>query len=239
METLFRGFYPRIHDRGIEPRRWLADYDRTYIERDVRQIVNVGDLGAFRRFLRLGAGRVGQLINLSSLANDCGINHTTAGRWLSILETSFIVTILRPHHRNFNKRLVKSPKLYFLDTGLLCYLLGIESPQQLLSHSSRGYVFESFVVSELLKNGYNGGYEPQLFFWRDSKGNEVDVLIESRGELSAIEVKSGMTIVSDFFKGLEYWRKLNQNPSAPAALVYGGEQNRQQRGSFVYGWAAL
>ena len=239
METLFRGFYPRIHDKDLDPNKWFGHYYHTYVERDVREIVNVGDIESFSRFVRLCAGRNGQLLNLSSLANDAGITHTTARRWLSILEASFLVTLLRPHHRNFSKRLIKSPKLYFLDTGLLCYLLRIHSPEDLQLHASRGAVFESFVLSELTKNTLNRGDDPNLFFWRDSTGHEVDILIEQGEDLTALELKSGQTIAGDFFSGLRYWRDLVGNPLAPAALVYGGDRSFRREGITVYRWSDL
>ena len=239
MSTLFTGFYPRIHDKRLQPGRWLANYYRTYVERDVREIVNVGDLETFGRFVRLCAGRNGQLLNLSSLAGDAGVTHTTAKRWISILETSFLVTLLRPHHRNFRKRLVKAPKLYFLDTGLLCYLLRIRSPEDLRLHASRGSIFESFVLSEFIKNYANHGLEPDVYFWRDSAGHEIDVLLERGRELVPVEIKSGQTIASDFFAGLKYWRKLIADPDAAAALVYGGDRTFRRRGITVYEWAAL
>ena len=178
METLFRGFYPRIHDKDLDPATWYSGYYQTYVERDVREIVNVGDLEAFGRFVRLCAGRNGQLLNLSSLGNDCGITHTTASRWISILEASFLVHLLRPYHANFGKRLIKSPKLYFLDTGLLCYLLRIQSPEDLRLHASRGPIFESFVISELIKSFLHQGQEPDLYFWRDSTGHEIDAVVD-------------------------------------------------------------
>lgn len=239
METLLRGFYPRIHDKHLDPGRWLRDYFQTYVERDVRRIVGVGDLEAFDRFVRLCAGRNGQLLNLSSLGNDCGIAHTTAKRWLSVLEASFLVLLLRPHHRSFNKRLVKSPKLYFLDTGLLCYLLRIRSPEDLRLHASRGAVFESYVVSELLKSYLHRGEEPDLYFWRDATGHEIDVLIDHGRRQVPIEIKSGETIAADFFRGLELWRKLVDDPEAPAALIYGGTRTYRRRGTTVYGWDFL
>jgi len=237
--TLFRGFYPRIHDKNLDPGRWLANYYRTYVERDVRDIVNVGDLESFGRFVRLCAGRNGQLLNLSSLGADAGVTHTTARRWLSILETSFLVMLLRPHHRNFRKRLVKSPKLYFLDTGLLCYLLRIRSAEDLQIHASRGPVFESFVVAELMKSFTNAGLEPDISFWRDSAGHEIDVLLEQGGDIVPIEIKSGQTIASDFFSGLEYWRCLVGDPKAPAALIYGGDRSYERRSIAVCSWTVL
>jgi predicted AAA+ superfamily ATPase len=239
LATLFQGFYPRIHDRDLEPEVWLADYVRTYVERDVREILNVTDLESFGRFLRLCAGRSGQLLNLSSLANDCGVTHTTARRWLSILEASFLIALLRPHHRNFGKRLIKAPKLYFLDTGLLCYLLRIRSPEELAFHASRGAIFESFVVSELTKGFVHRGLESDLYFWRDAAGHEVDLLIDRGSELVPVEVKSGETVTADFFRGLTFFRDLGGDPAGPAALVYGGERTFTQHGVKVYSWGVL
>jgi hypothetical protein len=235
-ETLFTGSYPRIHDKGLDPRTWLRNYYRTYVERDVRSLLNFGDIEAFGRFIRLCAGRSGQLLNLSALGADCGLSHATARRWLSVLEASHLVYLLRPHHRNFNKRLVKSPKLYFLDTGLLCYLLRIRSPEALVTHSSRGAVFECFVVSELLKAHLNRGLEPDLFFWRDSAGHEVDLLLDRGKELVPVETKSGETIAEDFFKGLEFWRSLPGQGNSPPALVYGGKESYRRKDVAVYSW---
>jgi predicted AAA+ superfamily ATPase len=237
MEALLRGFYPRIHDKGLDPSTWYSGYYQTYVERDVREIVNVGDLESFGRFVRLCAGRNGQLLNLSSLANDCGITHTTARRWISILEASFLVFLLRPDHANFGKRLIKSPKLYFLDTGLLCYLLRIQSPEDLRQHGSRGPIFESFVISELLKNFLHRGQEPDLYFWRDATGHEIDALIDRGGESVAIEIKSAQTIADDFFAGLDFWRNLVGDPESPAALVYGGDRSYRRRGVSVLSWS--
>ncbi len=238
-ETLFRGFYPRLQTAGLDATTWLADYYQTYIERDVREIVNVGDLDAFGRFIRLCAGRNGQLLNLSSLANDCGITHTTTRRWLSILEASFVVRLLRPHHANFSKRLIKSPKLYFLDSGLLCYLLRIRTAQDLETHGSRGSVFETFVYAELAKSFLNHGREIDLYFWRTSGGREVDFLVQRGEELLAIEAKSGQTVASDFFSGLLYWRDLHGHEDWPALLVTGGDRSFRQRGVDVISWRRL
>lgn len=236
MRCLFAGFYPRIHDKGLEPQDWLKNYYQTYLERDVRDIVNVGDLEAFRRFVGLCAGRNSQLLNLSSLAIDCGITHTTARRWISILETSFVVVLLRPHYRNFNKRLIKSPKLYFIDTGLLCYLLRIRSPEELFLHSARGAVFESFVISELHKRALHLGEDPDLYFWRDSAGHEVDIIIDRGDKQIPLEIKSGETVAKDFFKGIVYWRGLAGDAEAPVAIVYGGQRTFRQKGIVVYSW---
>jgi uncharacterized protein len=235
-DMLFTGSYPRIHDKHLDPQDWLSNYYRTYIERDVRSILNVGDIETFGRFVRLCAGRSGQLLNLSSLGADCGISHATAKRWLSVLEASFIIYLLRPHHRNFNKRLVKSPKLYFLDTGLLCYLLRIRSADELVAHSSRGAVFETFVLTELLKERLNHGMEPNVYFWRDSAGHEVDLVIDHSDALVPVEIKSGATIASDFFKGLDYWRSLPGQENCPRALVFGGDTSAKRRDVSVYSW---
>jgi hypothetical protein len=236
LSFLHAGFFPRIHDKHLEPQEWLRNYTQTYLERDVRDILNVGDLDAFRRFLGLCAGRAGQILNLSSLAADCGITHTTARRWLSVLEASFIVWILRPHHKNFNKRLVKSPKLYFLDSGLLCYLLRIRSAEELALHASRGAVFETYVVSELLKRTLHRGREPSIFFWRDSTGNEVDILIDAEGGVIPVEIKSGQTVAADFFKGLDYWKKVSKTQSESAGLIYGGNRSYHRKGTAVHAW---
>ncbi len=236
-QTLFTGFYPRIHDKHLRPQTWLANYYQTYLERDVRDLLNVGDIETFGRFIRLCAGRSGQLLNHSSLAADAGISHTTARRWLSILEASFVVYLLRPHHRNFNKRLVKSPKLYFLDTGLLCYLLRIRRADELGAHAARGAIFETWVVSEMLKNYYNRGLEADIYFWRDSSGHEIDLLIDQGATQTPIEIKSSQTIASDFFKNLDYWRNLAGQRDGPAGLVYGGDTSSKRRGVSVIEWS--
>jgi len=239
MEVLFYGFYPRIHDKELDPQNWLANYYQTYVERDVREILTVGDLKTFGSFIRLCAGRNAQLLNLSSLANDCGITHTTARRWLSVLETSYLVTVLQPHHRNFSKRLVKSPKLFFLDTGLLCYLLRIRSPEDLAIHALRGSVFESFVVSEFYKNFLHQAQEADLYFWRDAAGHEIDLILERGDELIPIEAKSGQTVSRDFYKGLRYWRRLSGRQQTPAALVYGGDETYRREDVITYSWRVL
>jgi hypothetical protein len=190
----------------------------------VRDVINVGDLETFGRVMGLCAGRTGQLLNLSALAADCGIAHTTARHWLSVLETSFIVFLPRPHHRNFSKRLIKSPKLYLQDTGLLCDLLRIRSPQDLTLHVSRGAVFEFWVVSEAMKNFIDRGLRPDLYFWLDSSGHEIDLLIEAGGgKLVPVEAKSGQTFNSDFVRELTWWRQAG-GLETTGAVVYSGEQ---------------
>jgi len=236
---LFSGFYPRIHDKHLPPQDWLANYYQTYLERDVRNALKVGDLETFGRFVRLCAGRNGQLLNLSALASDCGVTHTTARRWTSVLEAGFLIVLLRPHHRNFGKRLVKSPKLYFLDTGLLCYLLRIRSPEELVQHAARGHVFESFLLAELHKHFIHRGEQPSIYFWRDARGHEIDFLIDLGNRLLPIEAKSAQTVAEDFFDEIVYWRSLNRRSPMAAALVYGGDRAFERRGVFVYPWSAL
>lgn len=236
-DRMFKGFYPPIYDRNLPPQDWLANYYRTYVERDVRQVLNLGDTETFARFVRLCAGRAGQLLNMSSLAADCGISVPTVKRWLSLLETSFLIYLLPPYHANFNKRLVKSPKLYFYDTGLLCYLLRIRSGDELTTHAARGAIFETFIISELFKNFYNHGREPDIFFWRDSTGHEVDVIVDLGQEQIPIEIKSGQTFVSDFFAGLEYWQSLSNRENNRPILVYGGQESYFRKNAAVISWS--
>ncbi|MBN1973038.1 MAG: ATP-binding protein [Sedimentisphaerales bacterium] len=236
---LWTGGYPRIHDKHIPPQQWLANYIQTYIERDVRSIENVSDLETFTRFVRLCAGRTGQILNLQSLGNDCGIDGKTTKRWLSILETSFVIKLLRPYNKNFSKRLIKSPKLYFLDSGLLCYLLGIRKPDELMVHSSRGAIFESWVISELYKSYYHTGRQPAMYYLRDSNNNEIDLVIEHGPKIVPIEIKSGQTINSEFFKGLEYWRRVTGQADCPAALIYGGDTPNVYKNIKIIPWYML
>lgn len=237
--TLHAGFFPRIHDRGLDATSWLADYRTTYVERDLRQVLNVQDLGAFTRFLGLCAGRSGQLLNASSLGNDAGVDHTTVRRWLSVLEASFLILLLRPHHRNFGKRLIKSPKIHFLDPGLLCSLLGISRPEDLRVHASRGAVFETFVMSELVKAYAHRGRRPPLYFWRDSAGHEIDFLIEQGTRLLPIEAKAGETVPPGLFHALEGWRRLVGEEDAPALLLHGGDDSFTFRGMSARPWSVL
>jgi predicted AAA+ superfamily ATPase len=237
--TIWTGFYPAIRDRRIPPREWLEPYIQTYLERDVRDLVNVGNLETFGRFLRLCAGRSGQLLSLMGLASDCGISQPTARQWLSVLTTSFIVTLVEPYHRNFNKRIIKTPKLYFLDTGLLCNLLRIASPEDLAQHASRGAVFETFVAGELIKNAMNRGVRPALSFWKDKAGREVDFLVEEGKTTWAMEVKSGETAQDDMFTGLRYWDAHHPKGKGVGALVYGGGEAYTHQGFRVIPWNAL
>ncbi|WP_428102465.1 ATP-binding protein [Candidatus Rariloculus sp.] len=234
-ELAATGGYPPIHDRRLDPSEWLSLYFQTYLERDVRALSQVGDLEAFRRFVVLCAGRAGQLLNLSALGADCGVSHETARRWLSVLEASFIVFRLPPHHENFNKRLTKSPKLYFLDTGLLCYLLRVHTAGELATHAMRGAVFENFVITELRKSYHHAGREPRLSFWRDHRGNEVDLVVDLPRGAVPVEIKSGATIASDFFKGLGHWEKLAESFGG-GILVYGGDDSHVRSVAAVRSW---
>lgn len=232
-----KGFYPRIYDQDIPAIDWYKSYLNTYIERDVRQIKNISDLSKFQLFLKLCAGRVGQLLNMSSLASDCGIDHTTIRSWISILEASFIVFLLGPHHKNFNKRLVKQPKLYFYDTGIASYLLGIHKPEELLTHYMRGALFENFVIGELIKQRFNKGREHNLNFWRDNHGHEVDVILNSGKRLIALEIKSSETIVNEQFKSLAYWNHLTSEQKG--YLVYAGDISQTRSTATVLSWKDL
>ena len=237
--TLHTGFYPPVHDRGIPPSIWYSDYVRTYVERDLRALANVGDLITFERFLALCAGRVGQLVNTTALASDCGVAVDTVRRWLSILETSFLVFRLRPHHASFGKRVIRSPKLYFHDTGLACHLLGIREVGQLLNHPLRGALFENYVVAELDKAYAHHRLESPLFFWRDRTGHEVDLLIEEAGELFPVEIKSGQTATADMLAGLAWWNALAARPAESATLVYGGAEAYTRSSVAVRPWFSV
>jgi hypothetical protein len=238
-QLLWQGGYPPIYDRGYEPAVWFANYVRTYVERDVRQLINVRDLSTFQRFLRLCAGRCGQLVNLSSLAGDCGITHNTAKAWLTVLEASYLIYLLQPHHRNFNKRLVKTPKLYFLDSGLAAWLLGVQHSGHLTSHPLFGALFESWVVAEILKARWHAGREPNLYFWRDRSGNEVDLLVDQGAQALPIEIKSGQTVVADFLRPIKRWQELVGDFSGPATLVYGGQALQKRSDCSVIPWRQL
>lgn len=233
---LFKGLYPPIYDRKPNPAHWYDSYSRTYVERDVRQLINVRDLNTFQRFVRVCAAHTGQLVNLSALANDSGINHMTAKVWLSVLDASYLATLMVPHFRNFNKRLVKSPKLYFLDTGLVARLLGVQTAGQLMLHPQRGALFEKWVVSELLKAQFNRGLSSNLYFWRDHTGNEKDIVIEAGHRLIPIEVKSGQTITADMLKGLSRWFQLAGKASSTGWLVYGGSQRQTRANVEIVPW---
>ncbi|MFP4532199.1 MAG: ATP-binding protein [Desulfobacterales bacterium] len=231
---ILHGFYPRIWDKQLDPTQALGDYFETYIERDLRQLATIKDLNLFERFIRLCAGRIGQLLNLSSLANDAGVSHTTAGNWISILEASYILFLLPPYHRNISKRLVKSPKLYFYDVGLAAFLLGIENARQISRDPLRGNLFENMVIVEALKSRLHHGKRSNLYFYRDSKGNEVDLLFANGPEIFPIEIKAGMTITREYFKGLNHIaRVFPDDIPRGMGLVYAGGQPQRRTGVSV------
>ena len=235
-QTLVDGFYPRIHARNLPARPWLADYLRTYIERDLREVLQVSDPRSFENFLRLAAARTAQEVNLSALAADAGVTQQTAKRWLGALEIGFLATTLPPHHANYRKRLRKRRRLHFLDTGLVCYLLDIPDARTLERHPLRGAVFESFVVSELVKAFAASRREPPLSWWRDAAGREIDVLIDAGGRIVPVEVKSGLTVPADAVDTLAWWTSIPGNPNRGGVLVHGGTDRFEFRGFQVLPW---
>ena len=234
--TIGKGGYPRIYAKDVSYLSWYPFYIQMYVERDVRQITSIQDLAAFERFLKLCAGRIGQLLNMSSLANDCGISVTTVRSWISLLQASYVIFLLEPHYKNFSKRLIKAPKLYFFDTGIAAALLGIKSDEQLASHYLYGGLFESLVMSELFKSYYNSGQFPHIYFWRDSIGHEVDCIIEHGQRLTPLEIKSGYTINSDYFSGLNYWNGLSGFDPSQGFVVYGGDRDQKRSEGTVVSW---
>lgn len=237
-ELMLKGFYPPVYDQKIPPSDWCDNYLRTYIERDVRQIKNITDLLVFERFIHLLAGSTGQELNSNAFSAETGADVKTIQSWIGILESSFIIFLLRPHHKNYRKTIVKRPKVYFYDTALVCYLLGIQNQRQLRDHPSRGAIFETMVVSELRKKRTNAGKPVNLFYWRDKTGHEVDVITDEAGKLVPLEIKSGRTIHSEFFRNLEYWKKLSGAKNS--FLLYGGEQEQKRSsGTRVMNWREI
>lgn len=237
-QYIFKGSYPPVYDQPVDPSKWYANYIQTYIERDVRQIKNINDLSTFDRVLRLLAGRTGQLLNLNNLSIEAGVDGKTIASWLGILESSFIIHRLLPFYKNFNKRIVKTAKLYFYDTGIACSLLGIKSVEQLLYHPLAGNLFENMIISELLKIKYNNAKSDNLFFWRNNTGNEVDIIIDSPNGLYPVEIKSGRTITTDFFKGLLYWQKISKQQSG--SIIYTGDiYQKRSNGIKIIPWNKL
>jgi len=230
-QLLFKGSYPELYHKDKDIIRFYANYIRTYIERDVRLLKNITDLYTFERFLRLCAGRIGQLLNMSSLAVEVGVDTKTIGSWIGILETSFILFRLQPYYKNYNKRVVKMPKLYFYDTGLALALLGVENSSQLTLHPFRGNLFENLVVVEFLKKRYNKGKSNNLFFWRDNTGNEIDLLLGNDNLRIPVEIKSGQTISNDFFKGIRFWNKITNTEGG--FLIYDGDIVQKRSGEIT------
>jgi predicted AAA+ superfamily ATPase len=236
---VFKGQYPRIYDRNISPIDFYPSYIQTYVERDVRLMKNIGDINTFIQFTRLCAGRIGQLLNYASLANDAGISPNTAKAWLSILESSYIVYRLQPYHRNFNKRLVKSPKLYFYDTGVACSLLGIREEDQVRLHYLKGSLFRNLIINEFIKRNYNRGENHQPYFWQDNHGKEIDCLLINGERVTPVEIKSGKTISTSYFDNLKYWRPLAALPEDQGYVVYGGDQSMQTSAGALISWRNL
>lgn len=234
---LLNGGYPAIYQRELAAADWFPNYVATYLERDVRQIVAVRDLSQFQRFVRMCAARSGQLLNLAALGADCGISAVTAREWLSVLEASYLVCRLPPYFQNFGKRLVKSPKLYFLDVGLMAWLLGIRDEAAMATHAARGVLFETWVVGELVKQRFNAGQPADVHFWRDSSGNEIDVVFETSEGLQAVEIKSGSTFASDWTDGVKKWHKFTADtPTRKPILIYGGDESHERGACHLVAW---
>jgi len=240
-ETLLTGGYPRILDRQLRPADWLASYVATYLERDVRSLSNIGDLVAFQRFAQLCAGRISQLLNLSSLAGDSGVSSPTVKAWASVLEASFICFRLPSYHGNVSKRLIKMPKLHFYDTGLACWLMGIREGAQLDVHPLRGAIFEGWVVSEIVKQRFNRGETNGVYFFRDKSGLESDVLVQGRKSLKLVEVKAGQTITSDWAANAQKIMGMFAKTKQPASavVVYGGSERQERNGITYLPWNAI
>ncbi len=234
--AMLRGGYPPVYDRDLAPRLWFPNYVNTYLERDVPQLLEVRNREQFQRFVRLCAAHTGQLLNLSALGADCGVSHVTAREWLNVLEAGYLVTRLPPYFRNFGKRLVKRPKLYFLDVGLAAWLLGIRDAETLNTHPLRGALFETLVVAEMLKARFNTGEAAELYFWRDHVGHEVDLVWERHGRLHGMEIKSGATFVADWLSGIARWRQVTGDGEIEAAIVYGGDDAFVRNGVEVRSW---
>lgn len=232
---ILNGFYPRLYSAKLAAKDWYPSYIQTYLERDVRQIKNLLDLAPFQLFLKMCAGRCGQLLNLSALANECGISHNTAKSWIGILGASYIIYLLQPYHQNYNKRLVKTPKLYFYDTGVACSLLGLKTAEQLTAYHLRGALFENFIISDMMKSVFNQNQTPALYFWRDKSGHEIDCIIEKADQLLAFEIKSGKTITEHLFSGLRYFQQLAGHP-LESFLIYGGDQKQNRNHAKVVSW---
>jgi len=245
-QLMLKGLYPPLYDREISAWDFYTAYISSYVERDIRQLINVKDLSTFQNFVKFCAARTGGILNLSSLAGDCGISHNTAGAWISALEISGIIFLLRPYYNNFGKRLIKAPKLYFTDPGLVCRLLGIQTAEQLFINPLRGGIFESFIIAELMKNRLNRGQKSDIWFWRDNTGVEIDCLLEEDNRLVAVEIKSGKTFNEDMISGLKHWQKISSasaaaRATAPAmkhdlALIYAGAQKSSYQGIKLFPW---
>lgn len=223
-ELIIQGCFPRLHKEGLEPRRFFNSYMQTYVERDVRALIQLRDLAQFQKFLTLLAGRVGQIVNLASLSNDVGVSSTTIRNWLSVLKATYVVFELPPFFENIRKRVIKSPKIYFTDVGLAAFLLGIHTEEQAFRDPLRGNLYENLVIAEIVKGALNKGIRPEIYFFRDSRGNEVDLLIREKGELTPVEIKSAGTFSMEFVKGLEHFQALGLKRVTAGMVLYSGEQ---------------
>ena len=235
-QLIFKGMYPRIYDRDIDPEFFYPAYISTYIERDVRQIKNIENLNSFSNFLQLCAGRTGQVVNLHSLATDAGISPNTAKSWLSILEASFIIYFLQPYYENFNKRIIKSPKLYFYDTGLVCSLLGISSANQVKTFHSKGALFENLIITNLIKTRLHNGVNPRFYFWQNKTRQEIDLIIDKPEGPVPVEIKSGMTMNDNYFTNLKYWQKITGAKDENLNVIYGGDTSLKTSYGKYFSW---
>lgn len=239
LEACIQGGYPAIYHRGLDPKDFYANYIRTYIEKDVTELINIRDINSFRTFLGLCAARAGQLLNLSALANDCNISQPTAKAWLSVLESSYLVFLLYPYHDNFNKRLVKTPKLYFYDVGLLTHLLQIREPEELAINRLKGNIFENFVISNFQKFNENRYQHLNYYFWQDHNGLEIDLLLKTANAFDVYEVKSTQTLSGSLFKNLQHFIELVEPQAVRPYLVYGGDQALIRSNVQVLPWKML
>ena len=238
-EQMVTGFFPRIYDQKIDPDRWLRNYITLYVERDARMLVNIENLLTFQKFIRLCAGRIGQLLNISSLATDCGISGQTAKSWLSVLEASYIITLVRPYHNNFNKRVIKSPKLYFVDPALACSLLEITTTQQLVTHYAYGSLFENMVILDFIKARFHAGLGSNVFFWRDSAGHEIDLFLEFANYAHIVEIKSTRTVAKKMMKGLEKFLSVANKLKLNSFLVYAGDDADEWHDVKIVPWHSI
>ncbi len=236
---IFTGCYPKLYAESINPLDWYSNYLYTYIERDVRQIKNITDLATFQHFIKLCAGRIGQPLNTTELGRDCGIDAKTAKAWLSVLETSYVIFMLQPYYNNFNKRLIKAPKLYFIDPGVACSLLNIEAKEQINSHFLRGGLFENLIICDLLKYRFNSGRSNNCYYWRDQIGNEIDCIIENHDLLFPIEIKSGRTIYSNSYKYFSSWQQIVSSKGMKPSIIYAGTLNQERTNVDIISWCDI
>lgn len=238
-ETIFQGFYPSLYAKKIDQKAWMQSYIQTYIERDVRYLKQITDISLFQKFLKLCAGRIGQLLDLTAIGNDCGITTNTVRSWISILEATYVVFLLQPHYKNFSKRLIKTPKLYFYDSAVACHLLSINSPKDVETHYLKGGLFESMIISDIIKQRFNAGERPNLYFWRDKAGTEVDCILEQGVSLVPIEIKSGETLTTDFFANIVKWKQIAGNERVDSYVVYGGKEKQVRSQGTALSWLQL